>query len=217
MTPDVYAANVVEAPQPLTIREQRFCRELAIDDSNVSRAARRAGYSMRSAGQIGHALLKKHEIQSYRRLIEIDYRKKAEITATRVLTEMNWLATSDIREITIAADGSIDWDETSPEVAKAIQVLDVKRTDTKAGTRFETKIKLYDKRASLVTFFQHLGLVSAELPPLEILLNRLPPTVSAIFRRLLSGPPPEERERLRAEQQASSGIPVPAIGGIAAS
>lgn len=211
MLPHVYAANAVEKPRKLTIKEQRFCRELAIDNSNIARAARRAGYSLNSARQIGNELLTKPYIRSHIREIEEDYRKQAEITASEVLREMKFMAQSDIREIAIAEDGSIDWDETSPEVAKAIQTLDVERTNTKDGTRFRTRIKLYDKRQANVSLMTHLGLLSPELPPLEVLLNRLPPDVATMLRRLLAGPPPEERKRLREQQQA--GLPVPSANG----
>lgn len=46
----------------LTTRQRRFVEEYCVD-YNASGAARRAGYSERTAGAIGHVLLKKAEIR----------------------------------------------------------------------------------------------------------------------------------------------------------
>lgn len=48
----------------LNEKQQAFCREY-IKDCNASAAARRAGYSEKTAGQIGDQLLKKLQIQEY--------------------------------------------------------------------------------------------------------------------------------------------------------
>jgi len=48
---------------PLNEKQKAFIREYAID-KNASAAARRAGYSKKTAGAQGHDLLKKPEIQA---------------------------------------------------------------------------------------------------------------------------------------------------------
>ncbi|HEX3149652.1 MAG TPA: terminase small subunit [Gemmataceae bacterium] len=196
MLPNVYADNGVA---PLTAKQEKFVREWLID-GNATRAAHRAGYSLKSAHDIGSENLRKPEIKQRIAQLKEHYAQQAEISAVDVLREMKFLANSDIREVRFAADGSVDWDETPAHAARAIQVLEVEKTDTRRGPRIKTKVRMYDKRTSLITLMEHLGLVSAELPPLEVLLNRLPPNVASIFRRLLSGPDPDERARLRQQQ-----------------
>jgi hypothetical protein len=56
-------------------------------------------------------------------------------------------------------------------------------------TTWHGKIALWDKLKALDTLCKHLGLISAELPPLEVLLARLPPPVASILRHLLAAPP----------------------------
>lgn len=72
-------------------------------DWNATRAARRAGYSKRTAGQIGHELLKKPEI------IEAIQQKLADLHATsnEVLTRLTAQARGDITSL-LNDDGTID-------------------------------------------------------------------------------------------------------------
>jgi hypothetical protein len=48
---------------------------------------------------------------------------------------------------------------------------------------------LHDKMKGAELLCRHLGLVAADLPPLEVLLNRLPPHVADVLRQLLAAPP----------------------------
>ena len=50
-----------ELEKELTEKQKIFCREYVID-WNASRAAREAGYSENTAGEIGHENLKKPQI-----------------------------------------------------------------------------------------------------------------------------------------------------------
>ncbi|RID91195.1 terminase small subunit [Gemmobacter lutimaris] len=51
------------AKRPLNDKQRAFAKEYLID-LNATQAAIRAGYSERTAGQIGYELLKKPEIQA---------------------------------------------------------------------------------------------------------------------------------------------------------
>jgi phage terminase small subunit len=60
----------------LTDKQRRFCEEYIVD-WNASRSALAAGYSEKTAYQIGHENLKKVEIQAYIEHIQKDLKKQA--------------------------------------------------------------------------------------------------------------------------------------------
>ncbi|MEI7465073.1 MAG: terminase small subunit [Burkholderiales bacterium] len=67
----------------LNDKQTAFVREYLMD-FNATQATIRAGYSMRTAGQQGHALLKKHEIQA----CLAEFRQKA---AEQTVTDSAWV------------------------------------------------------------------------------------------------------------------------------
>jgi hypothetical protein len=56
-------------------------------------------------------------------------------------------------------------------------------------TTVTAQIYLWDKLKAIELLCKHLGLTEAKLPPLEVLLNRLPTNVANILRQLLAGRP----------------------------
>ena len=67
----------------LNIKQAAFVREYLVD-FNATQAAIRAGYSAKTAGQIGHELLKKPEIQKTLK----EFQQKA---AEQTQTDINWV------------------------------------------------------------------------------------------------------------------------------
>ena len=72
---------------PLNERQTRFAEEYAID-FNASAAARRAGYSEKTAGAIGWELLKKPEIQEAIESVKKERSKRTQINADWVLKKL---------------------------------------------------------------------------------------------------------------------------------
>ena len=68
----------------LTAKQEMFCCEYIID-LNATQAAIRAGYSKKTAGQIGEQNLKKLEIQEYVNTLMNERKKRVEIDADYVL------------------------------------------------------------------------------------------------------------------------------------
>jgi phage terminase small subunit len=184
MTPDVYAANTSR----LTDRQERFVREFLID-GNAGRAAIRAGYSRNSAYQIGHQNLRKLQIRKRIEALQSIRNQAAQVSAAKVLEELCYIAFSDIREVRFTADGHLD-SRNAHETARAIAQLEIDRTETKDGPRIKSKVRLYDKRQALVSLMEHFGLLRPKLPPIEVLLHRLPPAVASKLREIMSSPPP---------------------------
>jgi phage terminase small subunit len=64
----------------LTEKQKQFCKEYVVD-FNATQAAKRAGYSAKTAGQIGEQNLKKLEIQGFIGELQIKQTERLEITA----------------------------------------------------------------------------------------------------------------------------------------
>jgi len=71
----------------LTKKQRRFCEEFLLD-LNATRAAKRAGYSERSAYSIGEENLRKPEIQKYIRRSVEQRNIRTRISCDRVLEEL---------------------------------------------------------------------------------------------------------------------------------
>lgn len=82
----------------MTPKQTRFVQEYLID-LNATQAAIRAGYSEKTAGQIGEQNLKKLEVaQAVKAAMDVRA-QKTEITAERVLEELWAIATADPNDI----------------------------------------------------------------------------------------------------------------------
>ncbi len=85
-------------PAPLTDRQQRFVDEYMVD-LNATQAAIRAGYSLETAGSIGHENLKKPEIQSALAAARKSQQERTGVNADRVVLEAWHILTADAREL----------------------------------------------------------------------------------------------------------------------
>lgn len=91
--------STVPAPQlGLNPKQQRFVDEYLVD-LNATQAAIRAGYSVDTAGSIGHENLKKPEIQLAIAEARKQQQERTGITADRVLLEIVHVALADAREL----------------------------------------------------------------------------------------------------------------------
>lgn len=85
--------------QAMNLKQTRFVQEYCVD-FNATQAAIRAGYSAESAGQIGHELLKKHEITAAVDERMTDIAAAAEITTEAILRRWWDIANADPGELT---------------------------------------------------------------------------------------------------------------------
>lgn len=148
----------------LTGKQQRFVAEYLVD-LNATEAAKRADYSERTAYSQGQRLLKNAEIQTAIGEAQKVREKRTGITADRVLNELALLGFSNMLDYaTVQPDGTayVDLSELTRDQAAAIQEMTV---DEYAEGRGEdarpvkkVKVKLADKRATLVDIGKHLGM-----------------------------------------------------------
>lgn len=155
----------------LTPKQARFIEEYLID-LNATQAAIRAGYSARTAGQIGDENLKKPEIAS---ALEIAMAKRSErtaITADRVLAELAKIGFADLRRAVqwrANVTGMVEEEDGSQRLAvtNEVQLVDSDKLDDDTAAAIAEisqtaqgglKIKLHDKKSALDSIGRHLGM-----------------------------------------------------------
>lgn len=145
----------------LNEKQAAFAKEYIID-LNATRAAIRAGYSEKTAKQIGSRLLTNVDIAA---AIQAAMNKRAEVvelTAENVLREIGKLAFADIRKVFDADGNLLPVTEMPEEIVASIASIEVvtNRAPGKeaAVVDYTSKIRFWDKRASLELAGKHLKL-----------------------------------------------------------
>lgn len=139
----------------LTDKQARFCEEYVID-FNATQAAIRAGYSKKTAGQIGEQNINKPAIRTRLRELQQKASKHLEITHEDLLSQLKTWAESDITEtlgLTIA-----ELKELPVQVRRLI--TKAKRTTRKhrdGSTEEVVEIHFVSKEAALDMIAKHIG------------------------------------------------------------
>lgn len=152
----------------LTAKQRRFVEEYLVD-LNATQAAIRAGYSKKTARQIGEENLSKPDIAAAVREAQEARSARTEITQDMVLTELAKIGFADIRKIVRwgttelrVAEG--DEDDTMPHHGLALIGSDEIDDETAAAIaevsegREGLKVKMHDKKGALVDIGRHLGM-----------------------------------------------------------
>jgi phage terminase small subunit len=142
----------------LTPRQELFVAEYLVD-FNATQAAARAGYSKKTAGKIGHELLKKPEIQTAIRSRLDELTAEIEITQEKVLREYARVAFFDPRKL-LNSDGTPKpVDELDDNTAAALAGLDVEVVgNEESGLATIRKYKIANKLGGLDSLSKYLGL-----------------------------------------------------------
>ena len=159
---------------PLTTKQSRFVSEYLID-LNATAAARRAGYSAKTADRIGPELLGKTCVAAAIAEGQAAREARTQITQDRVLRELARIGFSDMRKLLQWSGNLPVMDESACEEsgeveiagANIVRLFDSRDLDddtaacvaevsqTKEGA---LKVKLHDKQAALVSMGRHLGM-----------------------------------------------------------
>ncbi len=145
----------------LTARQERFVQEYLID-LNASAAAIRAGYSPKTAEQIGHQLLKKTSVKSAIDQALAERSKRTGVNQDRVILELAKLALVNATDV-INMDEATIKGEANREDTAAIASVKVKKIPTEEGEIIEREIKTYDKIKALELLGKHLGMFKDNL------------------------------------------------------
>ncbi|CUI41364.1 terminase small subunit [Achromobacter xylosoxidans] len=155
----------------LTDKQRRFVDEYLVD-LNATQAAIRAGYSQKTARQIGDENLSKPDIAEAVQEAQAARAKRTEITQDMVLRELAKIGFSDIRkivrwgktELRVADAGDDEEEVTEAYHGLALVSADDIDDDTAAAIseisegREGLKVKLHDKKGALVDIGRHLGM-----------------------------------------------------------
>jgi len=142
----------------LTEKQKMFCKEY-IKDLNATQSAIRAGYSEKTAAEIGRQNLMKLEIQAKIKELLNSRSERIKITADDVLKELWRIGTSDITEFLHKAEG----ETITLEDIKALPPGKRKLIKSIGKTGNGVKIELVDKLKSLELVGRHLGMFSDNL------------------------------------------------------
>ncbi|MBR8377996.1 terminase small subunit [Burkholderia cenocepacia] len=155
----------------MTAKQQRFVDEY-LCDLNASAAARRAGYSERTANEQGARLLAKVSVQEAIRAAMSDRRERTHITQDRVLRELNRIAFFDFRRL-YNADGTLKRpDQLDDDAAAVLAGVDVVEQMTYSANgdgeltptpTLTKKAKVFDKMTALTLAMRHLGMLNDKL------------------------------------------------------
>ena len=145
----------------LSARQERFVEEYVID-LNATQAAIRAGYSVKTAKEIGAENLTKPYIQAAVGRIMAERSRRTGVTADRIILELAKLGFVNISDVADFDDATVR-DEANRNDTAAIQSVKVKRIPTDGGDIVERELKLHDKVKSLDLLGRHLGIWNDKL------------------------------------------------------
>lgn len=142
----------------LTPKQKRFVAEYLID-LNATAAARRAGYSAKTADRIGPELLGKTCVSEAIQQAIQEREKRTEITQDKVIQELAKLGFFDIRKLFDKDGKPLDISKLDDDTAAALVGLDVQDVSDSDGNYvgFIKKYKMADKIKALELLGKHTG------------------------------------------------------------
>jgi len=154
----------------LTRKQVVFCEQYVVD-WNASRAAREAGYSENTCGEIGYENLKKPQIKAYIEFLKTDTARLAGVSALKNIQELSKIAYSSIAHLHNTWIELKDFEALTDDQRSAIESIDTKvekRTisvgegkDIDTETHY-VKIKMYSKTQAIDMINKMLGFNAPE-------------------------------------------------------
>lgn len=150
---------------PLNARQARFVAEYLVT-LNATEAAKRAGYSAKTAEVQGYRLLRNAEIAEAVAKGKGQQLERADLTAARVLEEIRRLSFSDVRGLFDDHGNLRPIHTLTPEQSAAIASIEVVKKNLTAGDgQMDTviKFKVWDKTRSLEMLAKHFALLTEKI------------------------------------------------------
>lgn len=146
----------------LTAKEEKFCQEY-VKYLNKTKAAVSAGYSKKSAKEIGYENCTKPHIQNRIAEIQKELQEHTGVTAHKIIMELAALGFYSIRDFVQENNSIKDISKIAKNKLKPVTGIKVTERcfTNEEGTvikQTQTELKLSDKRASLVDLGRHLGI-----------------------------------------------------------
>ena len=166
-------------PRPLTVKQQLFVEEYLVD-GNATGAARRAGYSEKSAESIGAENTRKPQIAAAIDAAQLARSEKTKVTQERVIEELAAIAFGDAKDMFDADGNLLNIHDMSPATRARIGTVKVSQrrmvtTDSVQVESHLAEIKVVPKETALNLLGRNLGMwrdkmeVSGEVSLLDAL------------------------------------------------
>lgn len=142
-------------------RRLRFAREYVVD-RNGTRAAMRAGYSVRTAYAQATRLLKNAQVVAEIERLRAEQIELCKIQTSDVIGEIRNLAFSDVGDLVDFTSGEPivkPANEITPEARRCISKIKIKRIKGVKGGEI-VEFHLWDKTQKLKELAQHLGIIT---------------------------------------------------------
>jgi phage terminase small subunit len=153
----------------LTDKQVLFAQEYIVD-LNAGAAAIRAGYSEKTAYEMGYENLRKPQIAELIQQMMDERSKRTEITADMVLKEYAKLGFSNITDYlkVVSEPFEVDGRELTTQVVQIFNTDSIERTKLDAvaeikQTKEGISLKLHDKKGALDSMARHLGMFKDEV------------------------------------------------------
>lgn len=163
----------------LTPKQEAFVREYLVD-LNAAAAARRAGYSEKTARKIGCENLTKPDIQEAIRKAAQARADRVELTADMVVRELMKVGFANMADFAHWNENGVSLEESTDLSAdQTAAVAEVGETVTQFGG--SKRLKLHSKEKALELLGRHLGIFNDKLD-----LNTStpgPPTVNLVIEK----------------------------------
>jgi phage terminase small subunit len=138
----------------LNDRQKLFCEEYLVD-LNATEAARRAGYSEKTARAIGQENLTKPDIKAYIKKRQDARIDRTQITQDFVLMELMKIASANGTDFAVVGNRNrvslVPTEDLPPEKRAAV-------AGVKKGAKGAVEVKTYDKVKALELLGKHLGM-----------------------------------------------------------
>lgn len=145
----------------LSKRQQTFVAEY-LTGLNAAEAARKAGYSEKTAESQGSRLLRNVKVAEAIHKAMGKRAERTEISQDRVLEELKRIAFGDLRDaVTWGPDGVSLKDCAGLTVEQAAAIAEVGETTTKEGG--SVRIKRHDKVKALELIMRHMGMFTEKI------------------------------------------------------
>ena len=139
-----------------------FCQEYIVD-LDATAAAKRAGYSEKTAAQIGWQILQKADVQQeIERLIEARAMRVG-VHADRVVWELACIAFSDITELLTFNKEGVKLNDSVKLTSKQTRAIMEVRENISAHGIGSISFKLHSKMEALKTLALHLGMTKQQV------------------------------------------------------
>lgn len=148
--------------QALTDRQRVFCEEYLVD-LNGTEAAKRAGYSAKTARVMAQQNLEHPAVIEHLAVMMKERSERTQVTADRVITEVARLGFSDLRKLFDDHGGLLPVTQWPDDMAAAVASVEVDELfegfgENRVQVGYTKKVKLWDKPRALELLGKHLKL-----------------------------------------------------------